>query len=269
MPNREFLETYPLYRKLPLQIHEELNAIPKVPIKMGCGKCGNDQTFLMINEYYERRPYLNYPSKGEIVYLEYNCAGCGEFDRNFLVKISNDGSSVMKVGQFPAWETKGNSTVERILGTHRTYLTRGLICESQGYGIAAFSYYRRIVEEIIDRLLDQIEGLLSGPELETYRVALAKTKTTRVTAEKIDLVKDLLPPVLRPDEMNPLRVLHETLSQGLHAESDEVCLESAEIVREVVVFLATQIESAAVAKKTFTSGMRTLLERKATRSQES
>ena len=48
-----------------------------------------------------------------------------------------------------------------LLGEHKDYFRRGLICESQGYGIAAFAYYRRIVEETIDLLLQQISDLMS------------------------------------------------------------------------------------------------------------
>lgn len=192
----------------------------------------------------------------------YVCAGCQRSIRHFDLLIADDSSSIMKIGQHPAWDIRGNKQVERILGTHRAYLRKGLVCESQGYGIGAFAYYRRIVEETIDGLLDQIPQLLDGSELILYGEALAKTKQTRVTAEKIDIIKDLIPPVLRPDGMNPLRVLHETLSEGLHAQSDEVCMSNAEVVREILTFLATQIATATEAKKSFTAGMKALLDKK-------
>jgi hypothetical protein len=54
---------------------------------------------------------------------------------------------------------------------------------------------------------------------------------------RIGVVKDLLPPILRPRDINPLSVLHSALSQGIHAESDEECLELAESVRASLVFL--------------------------------
>lgn len=265
MPNAMFLETFPLYRPMEVVIDHVLNKIPKPPIKMHCATCRSDQTFLMINEYYHGRTHANYPSGGEVVLAIYACAGCKNSHRHFLIKIAENRTSVQKIGQFPAWELKGDVNVEKLLGIHKSYVRRGLVCESQGYGIGAFAYYRRIVEETIDTLLDQIAGLLDGQELATYSEALALTKKTRVTADKIDLVKDLLPASLRPDEMNPLKVLHETLSQGLHAESDESCMENAEIVRNIMVFLATQIATAAEAKKSFTSGMRSLLAKKASR----
>jgi hypothetical protein len=121
-------------------------------------------------------------------------------------------------------------------------LRRGLVSESQGYGIGVFGYYRRIVKEIIDDLLEGVPDLMSGEEREQYLEALEKTKKTTIAQEKIDLVKDLLSPILRPGGMNPLSVLHDTLSEGLHKESDERCMELAAEVRETLVLLVNQIE---------------------------
>jgi hypothetical protein len=145
---------------------------------------------------------------------------------------------------------------------HSEYFKKGLICESQGYGIGAFAYYRRIVEEIIDGQLDEISNLLVGSELKVYREALEKTKQTIVTQEKIALVKDLLPPILRPNEMNPLGVLHSTLSEGLHEDTEETCLEKAASCREVLIFLVNQVQASKAASIGFTESMKKLLEKK-------
>jgi hypothetical protein len=156
----------------------------------------------------------------------------------------------------------GDPLIEKLLGDHAAHYRKGLVCESQGYGIGAFGYYRRIVEEIIDELLAEISQLMTGEELKQFEGALAQTRQTIVAQEKIELVKDLLPPLLRPDGMNPLSVLHASLSAGLHAESDEACLEQAAIIREVLLFLVHQVAASRAAAKSFTNGMRKLLEKK-------
>ncbi len=63
--------------------------------------------------------------------------------------------------------------------------------------------------------------------------------------------------------MNPLSLLHGVLSEGLHAESDERCLELAVEAREIIVFLATQVAESKSAAKSFTDRMHTLLDKKA------
>lgn len=261
MPNKEFIEPYPLYRKFsvknPPQVAGEL---PKVRINMICGDCKSSQTFAMINGYWENLAGSHTPAQGKVFRLQYVCTHCEIFERFFFVRVGN--GWFMKVGQFPAWEVDGNPNIERLLGKHSSYYRKGLICESQGYEIGAFGYYRRIIEEIIDGLLDEISHLLAGAELEKYQEALQRTKGITVAQEKIDLVKDLLPPLLRPDGMNPLAVLHSSLSEGLHAESDESCLESAGTCRDVLLFLVNQVAASGAAAKSFTESMRKLLDRR-------
>lgn len=216
----------------------------------------------MKNEYWENLNYANYPIDGIIFRAVYLCYHCQKFERVFFIKVDDNQKWFMKVGQYPAWITKGNVNIEKLLGEHSSYYHKGLVCESQGYGIGAFGYYRRIVEEIIDSLLDEIADLLTEQELSQYQDALSKTKKTIVTQEKIDLVKDLLPPILRPEGMNPLATLHSALSEGLHAESDEQCLEYAETCRQILIFLVNQVAVSKAASRGFTESMRKLLEKK-------
>lgn len=263
MPNKEFLETYPLYRKFTVgNVPNRMDQLKLVPIKMICPECKAEQTFLPTNNVYENCEYKNFLSSGIVFRAVYVCTHCQNFKRYFFVKISEDNTHIVKVGQFPPWEVSGNSNLEKLLGSHANYYKQGLVCESQGYGIAAFSYYRRIVEEIIDTLLDQISELISGNDLKVYEIALEKTKNTTVAKDKIALVKDILPPILRPDGMNPLSVLHSILSEGLHTETDESCLESAMAAREVLVFLVNQVAITKAASTGFAESMRKLLDKK-------
>ena len=62
--------------------------------------------------------------------------------------------------------------------------------------------------------------------------------------------------------MNPLAVLHDALSDGLHGRSDEECLALAAEIREILVFLVGQIAATTAAAKGFTGAMRRLLEKK-------
>jgi hypothetical protein len=61
--------------------------------------------------------------------------------------------------------------------------------------------------------------------------------------------------------MNPLSVLHEVLSEGLHGPSDNRCIELSSDIRQVLVFLVNQTTITQVAKKSFTESMKRLLDR--------
>ena len=76
------------------------------------------------------------------------------------------------------------------------------------------------------------------------------------------MVKDLLPPILRPEDMNPLSVLHSILSEGLHSKSDEECLQLAESCRNIITFLVSQISITKNRSNEFSSNMRKLLQSK-------
>ena len=262
MPNKEFLEQYPLCKRFAIELPATTNILQKVRINMPCETCSSHQTFEMTNEYWQGETASNIVVGGRVVRVLYRCTHCQSFDRAFLIKFDPAREWLMKVGQFPPWDIEGDPNIAKLLGKNASYYRRGLICESQGYGIGAFGYYRRIVEEVIDELLDEISYLLAGDELTKYQEALQRTKKTIVAQEKIDVVKDLLPPILRPDGMNPLSVLHSSLSEGLHAGSDEECLEYARECREVLVFLTTQVAASKATGKSFTDSMRKLLERK-------
>jgi len=260
--NKEFLEEYSLFRKFNLDVPSTMDNIPKPPINMVCRNCGNNQTFNMVNEYYEFNHYSNVPSADEKVRLLYECQSCRQFKRQFDVYISQDLDFIYKFGQYPEWEIKMDKNLENALGKHSKTFRKGLVCESQGYGIGAFAYYRRITEEIIDELLDSITDLVDEANKAEYKEALEKTKRTRVTQDKIDLVKDLLPSILKPNGMNPLGVLHSELSEGLHAETDQACLENASHIKSILTFLINQIIQSKESAKGFTESMKSLLEKK-------
>ncbi len=279
MPNKQFLEEYPLYKKYNTDwtfnhnyphTFIGLGQLPKPSIHMVCSFCDSEQTFNMDGQYYDSKFEQNQPVHDQIKELRYICSGCNRGLRVFLINFvfsvpDEDGNSIIvleKVGQIPPWTIKMDSGLENILGDHSILYKRGLINESQGYGIGAHSYFRRIVEEVIDELLNSIYNLVEPSEKEEYQEALDKTKKTRVTQEKIDLVKDLLPPSLKPDNINPLTVIHSALSEGLHDLSDEECLEQAELIRNSLVFLINQIIRTRSSAQSFTDSMKKLLVKK-------
>ena len=261
MPNTEFLEQYPLYRKFEQKFYDTLDRIPKVAVHMACPACQTTQTFVMANEYHEGYSYANVEPAGATCHLRYICTSCRKGVRHFYVQFGPSAEYVLKIGQHPAWSVALDRNLERALGKWSDLYKKGLVCESQAYGVGAFAYYRRIVEQVIDQLLEDISTLIPEADRNAYSAALAQTKATRVAQDKIALVKDLLPPILRPDGMNPLGVLHEALSAGLHAGTDEECAALAAEVREVLVFLVGQVVATRESAKSFTASMRKLLDR--------
>ncbi|AIS32365.1 hypothetical protein BRM9_1551 [Methanobacterium formicicum] len=263
MPNKDFLESYPLYKKFSINSCPAiLRNLPKPSIKLFCNVCRSEQTFSMINEWYSCYNNGNLQTEGIVTLIMYECVGCGEYHQYFVIKISDNKDYVMKVGQFPPWKINVKKELRPFLGKHLDTYQNGLVCESQGYGIGAYAYYRRIVEEIIDELLEGISDLIEDDKKEAYIDVLEQTKKSRVAKDKIEIVKDLLPSILRPNGMNPLSLLHSILSEGIHSLSEDECLERAGDVRNILEFLIKEIIRHQDTSKEFTKSMESLLSKK-------
>lgn len=282
MANKKFLEEYPLYKKFfdlsGVYNWTEVQSLPKPAIHMFCYVCNSDQTFNMTNQYHEVDGLLHEKILYKTVRAKYVCSACSRGVRVFLIhfgemtrnhinpetkeKEESEDLYVVKVGQYPAWSIEMDKELEKILGEHSEhseYYRRGLVCESQGYGIGAYAYFRRITENIIDELLESILDLVEEDEKEQYREKLKQVKKEKIAEKKINLVKDLLPKSLQVDGMNPLKELYRVLSQGIHDETDEECMEKSEVIRGILVFLVNQVIRTKKDKKSFTEGMKKIL----------
>lgn len=285
MPDRELLETYPLYRSKEILLPFQRHRWPRPAIKAACQFCKSDQTYNLKNDYEQYdvaddkrlAAMAAQESHSSVIRLVYECAACQRTRRYFMILVAQaplapgrysppptEGkATVRKVGQYPPYDIAPDPDLAQKLGPKVEWLKKGLVSESQGYGIGAFAYYRRIVEELIDELLDDIADLVPDEDRDEYSKALALSKSSHMAADKIELVTPLLPPSLRPKGANPLALLHGILSKGIHSLSDEKCLEAAISIREVLVFLVHQVQETKASADRFAMNLKKLLDERA------
>lgn len=284
MPDIDFLLTYSLYRKFQIELPPD-GKIPEPPLNLFCRQCKREHTFVVCQPYYnietlhdEGRPrsvmprqsyQTELPQKAQILRVDYRCMGCKEFQQSYFIRFNETRTVVMKVGQYPAWGITLDSETAKIIHPYEEIYKHGLICEFHGFGIAALAYYRRIVEKTIDQLLAFIPDLMNEHQKMQYQIAFQDIETTIVAQDKIRLVKDLLPDILRPNDMNPLDILHQALSEGLHELSEDECMNLAVMTRNSILFLIAQIIQNRETKKKFTDSMQNFLERRQQRLENS
>jgi hypothetical protein len=181
----------------------------------------------------------------EILGVHYKCAKCQECIHSFILKIERSGVSgkrsyeVRKVGQDPAAEQQIDKELRVWLSDNDAALfQKGLRTEAYGFGIAAYSYYRRIVEDNIEKLLVQISGHSDSEELKNAITTALKQNNA---AERIKLVKDHAPSSLKPAGKNVFNVLYKALSAGIHTRTDDECLKDANDIKVCLMFLITRI----------------------------
>jgi hypothetical protein len=183
-------------------------------------------------------------------YLTYKCSNCQKEAKTFSVAIriitTNENqfaAECFKFGELPPYGPQTPSRLISLLGTGRELFLKGRRCESQGLGIGAFVYYRRVVEDQKNRILAEIikvAQMISAPK-ETI-AALEAAQSENQFSRAIESVKNAIPQRLLIAGQNPLTLLHRALSKGLHNHSDETCLELASDIRLILVELAELLE---------------------------
>jgi hypothetical protein len=114
----------------------------------------------------------------------------------------------------------------KALGSEDTELyKKALIDANFSHGIGAVAYFRRVLENKINVLLDLIAEAAKNAQVEHGVVKqLDDVKNGRVIEDRIKFAGKILPAHLKPGGHNPLDKLYAMASAGLHGESDEDCL---------------------------------------------
>jgi hypothetical protein len=291
-----FLEEFPLYKKkdfpqpkypgdstvLPsrksfsssqLPVQEGFHLPLILRIEMPCvSSCGDKRTFASTAENrIVERALASLPQQYDVLEpgrthrLSFICTHCQKHQVSFLVYVdhmkggADDGFSLVKAGQWPSTRPKLTRPLERALGESAAPLyQKGLTAENHNFGIGAFAYYRRVAEDIIDKLLSDIRSYAEAHGAADLVKALDGVATETPASERIKIVKDLLPLSLRPDGLNPLGTIYQALSDGLHGQSDEHCLEHAEKLRFAIEFLVSTVEDQRASTSQYVAAMRGL-----------
>lgn len=267
----EFLENESLYKKSDFKVPPSRGGFRNVQISMKCSKCGELRTFdhhtkdvySSLQNYLissivkgDPRPF----KENDIITLGFICAYCHDFYRFFSLRVGKNCEYFEKVGQYPPWDISIERYLEKILKKFSVteYYKKGLICEEFSNGIGANIYYRRVIEEIIDELAEQMVELLEGENKELFINALEEAKRRKNGSEKIDLIKDYLPSILREVQENPLLIIYDILSTGIHEKTDKECLIDAMKIRNALGFIIEVVSRSRVKKREYERVMKDL-----------
>ena len=187
-------------------------------------------------------------------FIAYLCRDCQSITKTFAVLIHHSdfedfggfgdfgNVEVMKLGEYPPFSAPISSRIQKLLSDSDLELYRkGVRAEAQGLGIGAASYFRRIVDEQWQRLVQEIRRAaerLGVEDLGVYDDAMEKKQFS----EAVAMLKDAIPEkllILKGE--NPLTLLYKPLSQQLHEMTDEECLQQAADIRLVLTVLLENI----------------------------
>lgn len=216
--------------------------------------CDNDTCKGVRNFTHSAPPYFDdnipvqesYPFERSLS-IEYSCRNCQQSLKTFFLIVDpideNEGTAdVVKVGEYPFYGPTLPSKLVSILGPDRELFLKGRKCESMDLGIASFTYYRRVVENQKNRIIDAIISVLEKTNAEFETIAkLTEAKREVQFTKAINTIKNLLPKQLYINDHNPLTLLHKALSIGIHNLDDKECLDYAHSIRLVLSEFAERV----------------------------
>jgi len=201
-------------------------------------------------------------------YVTYICSNCQKVEKTFSLaaKVNDSGAAqgeCYKFGELPTYGPPIASKLMKLIGPDREEFLKGRRCENQGLGVGSFIYYRRVVENQKDRILGEIIKVskklgASKTNLETLEKAVKETQFTKA----LDMVKNSIPESLLINGHSPIKLLHSALSEGVHALSDEECLELAGSVRIVLGELSERLSQALKDEAELTKALSTLMNKR-------
>ena len=204
----------------------------------------------------------------EFIYVAYLCSNCQEHQKTYSLaaKLDAKGSGtgeLYKFGELPTFGPPTPPKLVKLIGPDRDTFLKGRRCENQGLGIGAFIYYRRVVENQKNRILNEIIKVsekIGAPaeKVEVLRQAVSETQFRKA----LDMAKDVIPESLLINGHSPVLLLHSALSEGVHALSDEECLDLASSIRVVLGELSERLGQALKDEAELSKALSTLMNQK-------
>jgi len=154
------------------------------------------------------------------------CQGCRKYYLRFEFRFvrKDDECFIQKIGQLPSFKKEIDTDLRKFLNEESIdCYEKALMNLSTGYGIGAFAYLRRVIEREIDKLIEEVSKIESEYQEEILE-AMRKYEKTKQKAKLIDEIFPYLPSPLKNLGDNPIRLLYDQLSIGIHAWSDEECV---------------------------------------------
>jgi hypothetical protein len=194
-----------------------------------CKSCGGKKLYLLLHVY-SNKPICNIKSHARSILG--NRETTYHSETNIYIK---------KVGASPEIKITSNKTILKYFDRETSswyYKAADLL--RKNYGIGAFAYFRRIVEKELINIINAIK-VLPDSQKENIQKLLDdydKNPRTHVIYESIF---EYLPNSLKILGDNPIKLLYNQMSEGLHSLTEEECLERAKNIAILLEFTIQKI----------------------------
>lgn len=248
------------------RVYDTITVMKTPEIQLHCSdeQCNGIRFFRCIKG--ENQPVKD--SGYSFFFLTYQCSNCQKFSKTYSIAAKVDKEFLSegecyKFGELPSFGPPVSSRLIKMVGPDREEFLSGRRCENQGLGVGAFVYYRRVVENQKNRILNQIIKVAekigaSKESLGTLKKAVEENQFSKA----LEMAKPAIPESLLINGHNPMGLLHSALSEGVHNLTDEECLTIAGSVRVVLGELSERLSQALKDEAELTKALDHLMNRK-------
>jgi hypothetical protein len=211
-------------------------------VRRHCERCGGERNWAK-----QADPGPNHHViRGGFDDLIYTCNDCGKEVFRVWVRLRielDKGVSIEKIGQNPKLEVTLPKEFEDALGKDATLYRRAMTSRHSNYGIGAHAYLRRVVENTTDHMLTVLEKAMIETRADPAAIQhFREARAGRSFEDKIKLAGEVIPDHLKPGGMNPFGDLHDLLSVGLHALTDEECCDLVDSMDDALQYVYTELK---------------------------
>lgn len=163
---------------------------------------------------------------------------------NYMINFkmhNNVNIYIQKIGINPKMDIKPEKVISKYFEREtNNWYYKGINCINENYGIGAFAYFRRIIEKELINIIEDIKSLPDSSEAQITSLLEEHNKHPKVHTiyEKIF---PYLPNSLKSLGDNPIRLLYNQTSEGLHSYTEEECLKRAETILKLLKFVIIKI----------------------------
>lgn len=254
---RPFLEQKPLYTKAVVTLPQYAMSLYPNVLELECEHCGRTRPFREPATAQSGSGRGPEPLSSGVARFVYQCTGCTDTIWRCWVEVNRTEGWIRKVGQLPPWSIAIPADLKRHLGRAAEHYKRALICLSQSYGLGACAYMRRVLEDTIDPLLKlelevrRAEGA-DAKEVEEISAAIQG----KVFDVKTEIAYRHAPRAMIVDGNNPLKLIHDKLSIGVHQLDEDQCVEIAALLSAALEYVVTAMNRQREEKAAFTAAIR-------------
>jgi len=163
------------------------------------------------------------------------------FSSRNTAKYSDTKIFVQKVGALPEIKELPSKLITKYFDREsNNWYYKGINSIANKFGIGSFAYFRRIIEKELIRIIKDIQSLPASHGKEIGELLDKHNSDPRIITIYENIFPHL-PSSLKELGNNPIKLLYNQTSAGLHSLSEEECLKKAKSLRKLLDFVIKKI----------------------------